>query len=206
MIIPTMGTNKKSLSNILFSQVQQHVLRLLYLQPNENFNTNEIIRLSQIGTGSVQRALKDLSHTGLITVKKVGNQMRYQANTFNPIYFELRGIVLKTFGLAEIIKEALQPIEQKIDFAFIYGSIAKQEDTAESDIDLMIISDTLTYSEIFNLLEKAEEVLKRKINPTFYSTLDWLKKYHQQNHFITQIIKQNKIFLIGNENEFGQLK
>lgn len=201
-----MGIKKISLSDALFSKVQQQVLGLLYSQPDTDFHTNEIIRLTQSGTGAVQRELTKLTAADLVTVKQVGNQKRYQANRSTPLFSELRSIVLKTFGLAEIIQAALTPYRQQIQLAFIYGSIAKQEDTASSDIDLMLISKKLTYTEIFQLLENAEIKLGRKINPTFYSPVEWLKKYKEGNNFIAQILKQPKIFLIGTENELEKFR
>ena len=178
---------------------------LLYGQPDTDFYTNEIIRLTKSGTGAVQRELAKLTAAGLITVKPLGNQKRYQANRFTPFFAELRGIVLKTFGLADILREALKPLAKQIHFAFIYGSIAKQEDTAQSDIDLMIISDKLTYAELFKLLEKAEVRLGPKVNPTFYSPSEWVGKRKQDNNFVLQVSKQAKIFLIGSENEFRRM-
>ena len=201
-----MSSDKISLSDALFSKVQQNVLGLLYGQPDSDFHTNEIIRFTQAGTGAVQRELAKLTSVGLLIVKQVGNQKRYQANRATPLFSELRSIVLKTFGLADVIRETLSPLNQHIHLAFIYGSIAKQEDTASSDIDLMLISDSLTYAEIFQLLESAEIKLGRKINPTFYSSTEWTRKYKEHNNFITQILKQPKIFLIGTEDELAKFK
>jgi predicted nucleotidyltransferase len=198
-IIPNMSIITANTSNPLFSKVQQHVLGLLYCQPNIDFHTNEIIRLTKLGTGVVQRELVKLASAGILTVKQLGNQKRYQANQANPFFEELRGLVLKTFGLADIIKEGITPVSDKIIVSFIYGSLAKQNDTAKSDIDLMIISEQLTYAEIFKLLAHAEEQLNRKINPVFYMLAEWTRKKNEQNNFIVQVLIQPKIFLIGTE-------
>jgi predicted nucleotidyltransferase len=205
IIIPNMGMNKINISNALFSKAQQHVLGLLYSQPDKGFYTNEIIRLSKSGTGAVQRELAKLTAVGLVTIKRVGNQKHYQANRANPLFSELRSLVMKTFGLADIIRDAITPIAKHIHIAFIYGSIAKQEDTAASDIDLMVISDTLSYAELFKLLEETEIQLGRKINPTFYSRAEWIKKSKGGNHFVTSLSKQPKIFLIGTEDELAAI-
>lgn len=195
-----------NISDALFSRAQQRVLGLLYGQPDTDFYTNEIIRLSDSGTGAVQRELEKLTAAGLITVKKVGNQKRYQANRNTPFFTELRGIVLKTFGLANILQEALKPIMKKTHIAFIYGSIAKQEDTATSDIDLMLIGNNITYADIFGLLGKAESQLGRKINPTFYTISDWVKKLKEDNNFVSKVIRNPKIFLKGTEDELAKLR
>ncbi len=193
-----------NLSNVLFSKVRQCVLGLLYSQPSRSFHTNEIIRLTHSGTGAVQRELEKLSTAGLITIKTIGNQKHYEANRASPLFSELRSIVLKTFGLADVLRQALAPITSEIYIAFIYGSIAKQEDTAHSDIDLMLISDNLTYADLFKLLEDAQTQLSRSINPTFYSLSEWRQKIKTNNHFLHQVIGQPKIFLIGTEDELAQ--
>ena len=200
-----MGTIYSNLSNALFSKVRQCVLALFYGQPNRSFHTNEIIRLTHSGTGAVQRELKKLTTVGLITVQAIGNQKHYSANCTSPLFTELRSIILKTFGLAEILRQALAPISSQIYIAFIYGSIAKQEDTATSDIDLMLIGDNLTYADVFTLLEEAQSKLGRSINPTFYSLAEWARKHQANNYFLTKIVEQPKIFLIGCENELTKL-
>jgi predicted nucleotidyltransferase len=175
-------------------------------QPDNSFHTNEIIRLTNSGTGAVQRELAALSGAGIITVKSSGNQKRYEANRMSPLFSELRGIVLKTFGLGDVLRQELVPAASQIYIAFIYGSIAKQEDTVNSDIDLMLVSDTLTYADLFKLLDKAQAQLGRSINPTFYSLSEWKRKIKANNNFVTQIIQQPKIFLIGSEDELTKLR
>src|SRR5262245_53602980 len=132
IIIPNMVMKKINLSNVLFSKVQQGILGLLYGRPDADFYTNEIIRLTNCGTGAVQRELAKLTAAKLLIVKQVGNQKRYQANRAAPYFAELRGIVLKTFGLVDVLHAVLKSVELKIQIAFIYGSIAKQEDTVTS--------------------------------------------------------------------------
>ena len=205
IIIPIMRTTTPSLSNALFSKVRQSVLALLYGQPDRSFHTNEIIRLTHSGTGAVQRELEKLAAVGLITVESIGNQKRYAANCASPLFTELRGIVLKTFGLADVLRDVLTPIASQVHIAFIYGSIAKQEDTATSDIDLMLVCDHLTYADLFKLLEEAQEKLGRPIHPTFYSPAEWARKYQANNNFLTQLVKQPKIFLIGTEDDLSKL-
>lgn len=197
---------KKSIVDALFPKVRQRILGLLYGQASADFHTNEIIRSVGLGTGAVQRELENLAETGLIIAKQVGNQKRYQANQAMPFFSELRSIILKTSGLADVLRDALQPITRQIRAAFIYGSVAKQEDTAKSDIDLMIIGDDLTYADIFQLLGKAELALNRKVNPAFYSIAEWIRKNSNGNDFIAKIIERPKIFVIGTENELAKLR
>jgi predicted nucleotidyltransferase len=206
IIIPIMGIIQTSLTNVLFSKAQQKLLGLLYGQPDADFHTNEIIRLTNSGTGAIQRELEKFTNAEILIVKQVGNQKRYQANPAMPFFAELRSIVLKTFGLADILRTELMPLAKHIKIAFIYGSIAEQKDTARSDIDLMIISDNITYAELFPLLEKAETKISRPINPAFYSPHEWIKKHKEKNNFICQVIKKPKIFLLGTEDELAQFR
>lgn len=201
-----MVMKKIGLSDALFPKVRQRVLGLLYGQPDSDFHTNGVIRLTQSGTGAIQRELEKLAAAGLVTTKYVGNQKRYQANQAMPFFMELRSIVLKTFGLADILRAALAPVVKQIHFAFVYGSIAKQADTAKSDIDLMVIGDHLSYAELFRLVAKTEAKLGRLIHPTFYSPVEWTRKKNENNHFITTILKQPKIFLVGKEDDFVKLR
>lgn len=200
-----MGIIKNSISNVLFSKVQQRLLTLFYGRPDCTFHTNEIIRITHSGTGSVQRELKKMADAGLVLITQVGNQKHYQANSSGFLFQEMRSIVLKTFGLADIIQHVLEPVAAQIHIAFIYGSIAKQNDTANSDIDIMLISNNLTYADLFPLLEKAEAQTGRPISPTIYSSSEWIRKQKKDNHFLSQVVKQPKIFLTGNEDELKKL-
>lgn len=174
---------------------------LLFGQPDRSFYTNEIIRLTNSGTGAVLRELARLVEVDLVNVKQCGNQKQYQVNQQANLFAELRSIALKTFALADVLREALSHMFAQIQFAFIYGSVARQADKANSDIDIMIIGKGLSYVEIYPLLESAQIKLGRQINPTFYTIEEWSRKQKEGNNFINQVIKQPKIFLIGTEND-----
>jgi len=196
-----MGNNKPvSISDVLFSGGQQRVLGLLFGQPDRSFYANEIERLGMTGRGALERELKRMTASGLVTMTVIGRQKHYQANRNSPIFQELRGITLKTFGLSDVLRAALSKFANAIRFAFIYGSVAKGTDTATSDIDVMVVAEGLSYSELFEALTKAEETLGRKVSPTIYSTDDFLKKIQGENHFVIRVLDQPKIFLLGNED------
>lgn len=190
-----------NLSDALFSKVQRCVLGLLYGNPDRSFYANELFRLAGSGTGAVVRELAKLTASGLVTVNKIGNQKHYQANRAAPIFEELRGIVLKTFGMADVLRQGLLPVSSKIAVAFIYGSVAKGTDTAESDVDVMVIGDGIDYPEVYSALMPVEEQLGRKINPSIYSNGDVLQKLKKGNAFLTRIMAQQKIFLIGSDRD-----
>ncbi|WP_287603000.1 transcriptional regulator [Thiothrix sp.] len=158
--------NITSIADALFTKTQQRVLATLFGKPDQSFYLNEIVRLANIGKGTVKRELERMTAAGLLTIKRIGNQNHYQANPDSPIYSELLGITRKTFGIADVIKTALLPLDAQIEQAFIYGSVAKQQDTASSDIDLMVISDTLPYATLMTALIEAEPTVGRPINPT----------------------------------------
>ena len=190
-----------SISNVLFSGVQQRVLGLLFGQADQSFYANEIAAKAKTGRGALQRELERMTSSGLITLELKGRQKHYQANRKSPIFQELRGIVLKTFGLADVLRTALTDYAQFVCCAFIYGSVAKGTDHAASDIDVMVIAEGLSYSHLFEGLAKAEEMLGRKVNPTLYAPEDFSRKVHDDNHFLTRVINQPKIMLIGDEND-----
>jgi predicted nucleotidyltransferase len=198
MIKPIMGiSNISNLADALFPKVRQRVLAVLFGKPDRSFYANEVIALAQSGTGAVQRELADMAQVGLITVTKVGNQKHFQANTQSPVFAELRGLVLKTVGLADVLRSALTPLLNRIDTAFVYGSMANQQDTAQSDVDVLLVSTTLSYADVFAALESASQQLKRNINPTLYTPDEFAQRLDQDQAFITRVMQQPKIWLIG---------
>jgi predicted nucleotidyltransferase len=206
MINPIMGIStdlpaSSTMADALFPKVRQRVLAVLFGNPGRSFYANEVIALAQSGTGAVQRELLALSDAGLLSVTKQGNQKHYQANASAPVFSELRGLVLKTMGLAEVLKIALAPLLPQIELAFVYGSVAKQQDTAHSDIDVMIVSASLGYGEVFGALESAATTLGRKVNPTLYAPAEIAKRISLDNAFVTRVLQQPKIWLIGSEEQ-----
>lgn len=186
-----------SLSNALFSKVQQRVLALIFGHSERSFYASEIVQSVRSGTGAVQRELARLKSSGLVSVERIGNQKHYRANRESPIFAELKSLVLKTIALAEPLKEVLEPLSGRIEAAFVYGSVAKGTDTARSDIDLMVIGNDLDYSGLYSALQDAEGKLLRKVNPTFLSSADWKRKAAEKGSFISKINAQPKIFVVG---------
>ncbi|HWX30290.1 MAG TPA: nucleotidyltransferase domain-containing protein [Steroidobacteraceae bacterium] len=190
-----------SLSNALFSKVQQRVLALIFGQPDRSFYTSEIMRNVRSGTGAVERELSRLQRSGLVSVERIGNQKHYRANQQSPIFAELQGLVIKTVALTEPLRKSLEPCADKIKTAFVYGSVAKGVDTARSDIDLMVIGDDLNYSELYAALQNVESVLGRTVSPTFLSPKDWRRKASEKGSFIDKVNALPKVFIFGSQKD-----
>jgi len=200
-MIKTASSATSGLADALFPKVRQRVLAVLFGRPDQSFYANEVIALAQSGTGAVQRELAALAEAGLLTVSKQGNQKHFQANAAAPVFTELRGLILKTMGLADVLRTALGPLAPQIEAAFVYGSVARQQDTASSDIDLMIVSPSLGYADVYSALESAAATLGRTINPTLYAPSELTRRIAQDNAFVTRVLQQPKIWLIGTEEQ-----
>ena len=211
IIMPNMSMLKHSpqrksassggLGSVLFTNTQQRVLACLFGQPERSYFANELIHLTGAGSGAVQRELKRLSESGLITSQMRGNQRHFQANPHSPIFQELTQIVQKTFGLALPIREALAPYQEAIRCAFIFGSIAKKQDTVASDVDLFVISDSLSYADLVNQLLGTEVRLGRGINTAIYTEADVRQRLMDGNAFLSRVLEQPKVWIIGNESD-----
>ncbi len=193
-----------AIGDALFTKTQQRVLGLLYGTPDKSFYTNEIVRWADMGRGTVRRELERLTSAGLLVVSSTGNQRHYRANPDNPVYYELVGIVRKTFGMVDVIREALVSLDTQIDLAFIYGSIAKGGETAGSDIDLLVVADSLAYAVLMSQLSQAEQLLGRPINPTIYDRVQVKARLQDGNAFLNRIMTQPKLWVKGCEDDLGQ--
>ena len=210
IIMPNMGISKSqpkpkpkrhaSLADTLFSATQQRVMGCLFGQPDRSFYATELIAAAGGGSGTVQRELARLEASGLVESSRIGNQKHYQANRQSPIFAELRAIVLKTFGVADILRAALAPLADKLDVAFIYGSVAKGSDTANSDIDVMLVGDGITYPDVMDALAGCEKQLGRAVNPTIYGRKELQRKRSAGNAFLDRVLKQPRIVLMGTDD------
>lgn len=206
IIIPIMGSKSNddivpaavsAVADALFSKVQQRVLAVLFGNHSRSFYANELIALVGSGSGAVQRELSQLAAAGLVTVKRIGNQKHYQANASAPVFDELRGLVLKTSGLVDVLRSALAPLAGQIHLAFVFGSVANAKDTVSSDIDLLVVSDALAYGELYAALEPATNRLQRTVNPTLYSRSEINSRLRAGNSFLKRVLEQPKLGVIG---------
>lgn len=193
-----------AIGDALFTKTQQRVLGLLYGKPDKSFYTNEIVRWADMGRGTIRRELDRLVSAGLLAVSREGNQHHYQANPDCPVYTELLTIVRKTFGIADVIREALKPLDKQIQLAFVYGSIAKGTDANTSDIDLMLVGEGLSYGDIMELMASLEESLQRPINPTLYNPEDFKSKLANGSSFLVRVLEQPKLMIKGVINDIRE--
>ncbi len=190
-----------SLAGALFTSTQQRVLALLFGQPQRSFYLSEMIKRTGSGSGAVQRELKRLVGSGLVSVKRIGNQQHYQANPTAPIFNELCSMMNKTVALVEPLRAALAPLAEHITLALLYGSVAKGTDTANSDIDVLIVAHALTLENIYRILAPVERQLGRRVNLTLYSPEEFIQRKETNNAFLTRVLSGECLVLIDNTHE-----
>ena len=196
-----MGT-ASALSKTLFGQTRGAVLRILYGHVGESFYLRQLARQTNITLGAVQRELRQLVEADLAVRKTVGHQTFYSANQASPVFEEMRSLVAKTVGIHDVLLEALRPVEAKISLAFVYGSTARSRESTESDVDLMIVG-RVHFADVIELLAAARKTLNREINPTVYSTKEFLSKVRE--NFLKTVLAEKKLFVIGDESVLREL-
>ena len=184
------------IGDALFTKAQQKLLALFFGQPEKSFYLNEVVRLADMGRGAISRELAKLTDAGLLLVSKQGNQTHYQANAISPVFDELKKIVQKTFGITGIVQSGLMSLLPQLEQAFIFGSIAKGDEHADSDVDVMLVGDDLSYSSVMEMLEPAEIQLQRKVNPTLYSPAEFAQRLAEEQNFLSKVMEQDRIDLL----------
>jgi predicted nucleotidyltransferase len=196
-----------SLNNLgaaLFGKTRRAVLALFYGHPERSFYLREIARAVGAGQGAVQRELAQLTAAGLLVRLRRGNHVFYQADPQTPIFSELKSLIVKTAGAADVLREALAELADKITVAFLHGSLARGQANASSDVDVVIVGN-LDFGDVVTALRPAQERLQREVNPTVYTPADFRKKLRTGHHFLTAILGAQRIFLVGGERELAGL-
>jgi predicted nucleotidyltransferase len=199
-----MGTVHEALSATLFGKARREVLSVLFGGSDQAFYIRQLARLTGLGMGALQRELEALSRSGIIERTAQGKHIFFRANAACPIFQELKGIVAKTIGVGDTVKRALEPLAGRIEWAFIYGSTARGKETTSSDVDVMVVGEA-TFEEIASALHEAQEQTGREINPTVYPIQEFSRKVKTGHHFLGTVMKEPKIFLIGEEDELRRL-
>ena len=200
-----MRAKAETLENVLLGKGRGAILGLLYEHPDQSFYYRQLTReLKGLSAGTLQRELDTLSQLGLIERSAVGNQVFYRANRNHPIFPELRALVAKTVGVIPMLRSALAPLADRILVAFVYGSMARGEEKAESDIDLLIVGKA-ELEAVIAMLGNVEASLRRPVNPTVYSPAEFRTKLASGNHFLNSVVRGKKAFLIGDEDELRKM-
>ncbi|SKB97490.1 transcriptional regulator [Luteibacter sp. 22Crub2.1] len=186
-----------SVADALLTGTQQRVLALLYGQADRSFFTKELIDLAGVGSGAVQRELSRMLRSGLVVQSLVGNQKHYRANGESPVFYELKSLVDKLLGVPGILAESLRPLADKIHWAMLYGSIAKGRAAASGDIDVLVVSDSLTLEDVYGSVASAEKRLGRAISPMLYSSAELRRRVEASQPFLTKVLAGDFITLLG---------
>jgi predicted nucleotidyltransferase len=196
-----MGTGN-ILSETLFGQTRGAILSVLYGHVGKSYYLRQLARLTEIALGPVQREIRQLVAAGLIAKKTVGAQTLYSANEKSPVFREIKHLINKTVGMHDVLVDALDPLRERINLAFVYGSVARSRETEQSDVDLMIVG-KVDFGEVVDQLARAEKTLNREINPTVYSIREFSKKVG--GNFLKTVLDEKKLFIIGDEDDLREL-
>lgn len=188
---------------LLFGAYRRDVLALLLLHPEDSRHVREIARATRKAPGTLLRELNALAAAGVLVRKPLGNQVHFQANPACPIYEDLRNILKKTVGVADVLREALAPLAPGIRAAFVYGSVARGEERAASDIDLMVVGEA-RFVDVVAALAPAQEALRREVNPNVFPALELRKKLAAGEPFLRRVLAERKIFIVGGEDDLGK--
>lgn len=188
---------------LLFGAYRRDVLARLLLHPEESLHVRELARALGKPPGTLLRELNALAAAGVLVRRPVGNQVHFQANPASPIYEELRGILKKTVGVADVLREALAPLGGNVRAAFVYGSVARGDERARSDLDVMVVGDA-SFGDVVAALAPVQESLRREVNPNVYPALEFRKKLAAGDPFLKRVLAERKIFIVGGEDDLGK--
>jgi len=188
----------------LFGRTRSVLLAVLYGHADQSFYLRQLARAVESGHGALQRELKHLTEMGLIARRTQGNQVLYQANSQSPVFPEIKSLIAKTVGIHDAIRSALAPLESEIQVAFVYGSVAQQTERASSDIDLMVLGN-VEFTEIVSAVSSVQKALAREINPTVFPVSEFQSKVKSGNHFLRNVMKAKKLFVLGSDRELAKL-
>ncbi len=193
-----------NLADLLFGTYRRDILALLLLHPDSALHVREIARITKKAPGTLLRELDRLANVGILVKKPVANLVQFQSNGLCPIYEELRSILKKTAGMADVLRGALEPLASTIRAAFVYGSVARGEERGGSDLDVMIIGEA-SFADVITALTPVHEALRREINPSIYPASEFTTKLTAGEPFLQRVMAEQKIFLIGTDDDLGQL-
>jgi len=187
----------------LLPRTRQGILAATLIRPEKAWYVSELACRMGVPSSSLQRELHDLTEAGILKSHRQGRMVYFQANADSPLFHDLRGLLLKTAGLVDVLADALRPLKLKLRLVFVHGSIASGTEQSDSDIDLMVIGD-VSPAELALPLRRARELLGREINPTVYSNVEFAKKRASKDHFLSRVLDKPMLFVIGSKDELGK--
>ena len=195
-----------SVASSIFSDSQSRVYRWLFGQPERSYHMSELRRLTGLGSASLQRELNRLAEAKLVNSERIGSLRCFQANPESPVFDELVALTRKTLGMAPLLRDALMPLTPNLLAAWIYGSVAKQTDTAQSDIDVMLVGRDLLLGDVLERLGPVEAQLGRKINPNIYTPQEFERRQGEPDSFVNRVLSQPVFALIGDPHGLARAR
>lgn len=192
-----------NLADLFFGKYRRQVLGLLLLHPDEAFHLREIARITDTQPGTLRRELKQLEAAGVLRSERMGNLKLYRADSACPIYEELRGILKKTAGIVDVLRDALAPLSERISFACVYGSVASGTEQHASDLDVLVVGD-VSFEEVVGALHSCQESLRRDVNANVYGEAEFEEKRKQSGEFIPRVLRGHLINIIGTKDDPGK--
>jgi predicted nucleotidyltransferase len=193
-----------SIAHQLLGQTRSAVLSALLLHPESSLHVRELARLTGAAPGSLHRELRALADMGLLLRQEVGRQVHYRANCDSPLFEDIAGLLRKTTGLADVLRDALAPLDAKVALAFVYGSVAAGDERSRSDVDLMVLG-TAGFGELAQVLADAQTSVRREINPTVMTPGDFSRKFAERDGFALSVARGARLWLKGAEDDFAEL-
>ena len=188
----------------LLPKTRRGILAATLVQPEKAWYASELAHRLGVPSSSLQRELHDLSEAGILKTYRQGRMVYYQANRDSPVFLDLRGLLLKTAGLVDVLAQALKPVAAKVATAFVYGSIAAGREESDSDIDLMVVGQ-VSPEDLALPLRRARESLGREINPTVYTPAEFERKHAANDPFLKQVMDKPRLVVLGNKDELGKV-
>ncbi len=195
-------TRTRPAIDALFPRIRKRILAALLMQPERAWFASDLARHLRVPKTSLQRELENLHSAGVLRRREEGKHVYYQAERENPLFPELRGLMAKTAGLVDVVRQALRALEKHIDFAFIYGSVARAEEGPASDVDLLVVG-KVGLSDLALPLQKASETLSREVHPTVY-TRDEFKRKASGKSLVSALLDRERLFVVGRENDLEE--
>ena len=188
----------------LFPEVRAKVLAAVFGQPDREWYLTELAQTLKTQPSSLQRELEALSKAGILEQRRDGRRVYVKPDKNSPVFADLRGLLEKTAGVMPVLRSELETLGESIRLAFVYGSVARSEETSVSDIDLMVVGKA-GLSDLIPALRNSERILGRPVNPSVYSSEEFQERVRSEDHFLTTVLKGAKQFVKGGEDELERI-